>query len=241
MYKRRTKYVYFGGDVIQQPRISVYAHMPSECNRSFICSDEETAELNALSDSIYDGNAINTTAKGYVSKYKLDKNGIRVWNIYTENKVMGLWYWLANFAVFSDRRRLNETGLAAVKFLYDNYFYAVTRGNVDHFDLLITPRATGVYEKLLYAFLNNEISYEYLIGELKGQRGKTYMFRSQAGVNALEYVGFGTVYAEACYDKWVERERSVYDKMKTLGNDTGKIFISKIINGRCAVTSLQAL
>lgn len=144
---------------------------------------------------------VDNQINGYVNKYELDLNGLRILDL--TSKDYSILNWMAILVNFRSFDLNSAVSRRAKEFLLKNYYIDVTA-----YDIIIGYRADDSYFRFAKDFLNNTISLQKLSkAMLLGELGKQVVLISEKAFNSITYIGNESVDNMVYYTKRVARDK----------------------------------
>ncbi len=172
--------------------------------------------------------AVTETNDGYVNKYEIDLNGLKILNL-SDSK-----YYILNWiAILLENRTFalkNDIAKIGKKYLIENFLV-----EYEDYDVIIGYRADDSYFSFAEAFLNNSISSQRLGKAMKlGNLGEQVVIKSEKAFNRLNFIGYEKVDSSKYYPLRKERndkarEAFLSDKEGIFNKDA--LYLNEIIRG----------
>lgn len=151
---------------------------------------------------------------GYVNRYELDQNGLKVCDL--EAQPYGTLHWLS--VLVRNRTFYETTPLMSdmKKLLLERFDVPI-----DGFDVIVGYRADDSYFSFARAFLDNRISMRQLERAMRlGKLGRQIVLKSRRAFDAVSFLGAESVDASVWHGRRVKRDqraREAYAEMVTEG------------------------
>ena len=170
--------------------------------------------------------AVSSLRNGFVNKYTLDTEYMRILNLNSPEYTILNWIAvLVEHRVFSIK---TPVARRAKQYLIDNF-----RINVNAFDVITGYRADDSYFDYAESFLNNGISVEQLARAMRlGKLGEQIVIKSQFAFSRLKFEGFDVAEKEEFYVRRKSRDdeaNRLYFEM--LEEESDGLYIQDIIRG----------
>ena len=170
--------------------------------------------------------AVSSLRNGFVNKYTLDTEYMRILNLNSPEYTSLNWIAvLVEHRVFSIK---TPVARRAKQYLIDNFSI-----NVNAFDVITGYRADDSYFDYAESFLNNGISVEQLARAMRlGKLGEQIVIKSQFAFSRLKFEGFDVAEKEEFYVRRKSRDdeaNRLYFEM--LEEESDGLYIQDIIRG----------
>ena len=170
--------------------------------------------------------AVSSLRNGFVNKYTLDTEYMRILNLNSPEYTILNWIAvLVEHRVFSIK---TPVARRAKQYLIDNFSI-----NVNAFDVITGYRADDSYFDYAESFLNNGISVEQLARAMRlGKLGEQIVIKSQFAFSRLKFEGFDVAEKEEFYVRRKSRDdeaNRLYFEM--LEEESDGLYIQDIIRG----------
>ena len=170
--------------------------------------------------------AVSSLRNGFVSRYSLDMEYLKILNLNSPNYTILNWIAvLVAHRLFSIKSPVAQR---AKRYLIDNFGV-----NVNAYDLIVGYRADDSYFDFAASFLNNGISVQQLANAMRlGKLGEQIVIKSKYAFSLLHYDGFSIAEKE----KYYVRRKARNDEADQLYSDileeeTDGLYILDIIRG----------
>ena len=211
-------YLYHGSACkIQTPEYG-FGNLYNDFGRGFYCTkDIELAKEWASGENL----------SGYVNKYKIDLNNLKILNLFDEK--YNILHWLAlllNYRSFNPKSAIAKKGK---DYLLNNYLI-----DINKYDLIIGYRADDSYFTFAKDFLNNIINIKQLDAAMKlGDLKEQYVLISKKSFTKIKFISSEKVDNTIYYKKRKMRDDNARNNYYELQNsiDTNGIYIRDIITG----------
>lgn len=170
-----------------------------------------------------------STSDGYVNKYILNTNGLKILNLQDEKYT--ILHWITLLLKNRTFEIKNEISAQAKDYLIKNYDVDISK-----YDVIIGYRADDSYFSFAQDFLNNGISVQKLAHAMKlGNLGEQIVIISKKAFNKLQYVESEPVSRDIYYKLRASRDKNARDEYINSKANTSinkdDLFIVDIIRG----------
>lgn len=173
--------------------------------------------------------AVDKNRDGYINKYNLDLNNLKILNL---NQIdYPILTWLAVLIQNRTFDSYTQVQASAKDFLIQHFNI-----NYNDYDIIVGYRADDSYFQFAKAFLNSAITYKTLTNAMYlGNLGNQYVLKSKRAFDSISFCNYENVASIDWYNNKVEREekaRKLYSQSKNMRIQNDDIFFSDIIRGR---------
>ena len=165
---------------------------------------------------------------GFVNRYELDCDGLRILNLNSGKYTILNWLAvLARYRSYWQRASIAERAKA---YLQEHFFVPVEK-----YDVIIGYRADDSYFSFAQDFITNAISYRKLCAAMRlGELGEQIVIKSKRAFSRLSFVDYQKVEAEEYYERRNRRDREArqaYRRLQHEPESEADLFMMDIMRG----------